>query len=191
MISISSRQSMNHRIFVTLLFLIIGGVGIAAHAETENGPTIMSVGAIPDVPGAMERPDPKLNYKLVMDIQMMGDSPDDTNPAIEFLGGIINTLRKGGVAKDHIHVTAVFHGKTIVLVTRDSTYRNRTGASNNPNIKILNELAAAGVDLVVCGQSAGSQHYSTNDLLPVTKLNLSATLTFINLQTRGYTKVED
>jgi len=52
-------------------------------------------------------------------------------------------------------------------------------------------LAAVAGQLVVCGQSARSQHYSRDDLLPSTKLNLSATLTFINLQTRDYVEVDD
>jgi len=179
------------RAVAALLFLIVGNVNMTALAETANGPEVMSVGAIPDVAGAVERPDPTLNYKLVIDVQTLADSADDVSPGLQFMGGIINTLRKGGVAKDHIHVTAVFHGKSIVLVTRNNTYRNRTGASANPNVKILEELAVAGVQLVVCGQSAATQHYSNNDLLPSTKINLSATLTFINLQTRGYIKLED
>jgi len=46
------------------------------------------------------------------------------------------------------------------------------------------------VKLVVCGVSAREQRYEASDLLPLAALNLSATLTFIDLQLRRYVKVE-
>ncbi|MHB8287226.1 MAG: DsrE family protein, partial [Caulobacteraceae bacterium] len=87
------------------------------------------------------------------------------SPALQAIGGLLNTYRKYGVPADHIHATAVFHGDSILLVTSDETYSRRTGAAKNPNTALLQELNAAGVNLVVCGQSARAQHYATADLL--------------------------
>lgn len=69
------------------------------------------------------------------------------------------------------------------------TSRIRTGAKANPNISTLQQLAAAGVKMVVCGVAAREQNYTAVDLLPLAHLNLSATIIF-DLQSRGFVKVE-
>src|ERR1700761_7117174 len=112
---------------------------------------VPSAGVIQDVAGATDKPDPSRVYKLAFDVRSMADSPDAINPALIGIGKLINTYRKYGVAADHIQATAVFHGPTIVVVTKDETYRGRTGAKANPNVALLQQLAATGVKLVVCG----------------------------------------
>lgn len=151
---------------------------------------VPSVGVMHEIADAHEKPDPSLHYKLVVDVKTMTDDLGAASPHLQALGGLINTYRKYGVPADHMQVTAVFHGPTILFVTRDATYSRRTGISKNPNLKLLQELAAAGVQLVVCGQSARGQHYVSDDLIPSAQLNFSATVTFINLQTRGFVKVD-
>jgi intracellular sulfur oxidation DsrE/DsrF family protein len=173
------------------LFGCLMGTAAATGVQVLTELAVPAVGTMHDIPGAKEMPDPALDYKLAIDVQMMADSPDEESPGLDFIGGLINTFRKAGVPADHLHVTAVFHGKSILLVANDKTYRERTGAAGNPNVKLLGQLEKAGVNLVVCGQSARGQHFDRADLLPSATMNLSATVTFINLQARGYVKVED
>lgn len=151
---------------------------------------VPSAGVVQDVAGATDKPDPSRVYKLAFDVRSMAASPDAVSPALTGMGKLLNTYRKYGVPADHIQASAVFHGPSILLVTKDDTYRARTGVSANPNVALLRKLASAGVKLVVCGVSARDQNYKASDLLPLAKLNLSATLTFIDLQLRGYVKVE-
>ena len=151
---------------------------------------VPSVGVIQDVPGATDRPDPSLTYKLAFDITSMPSSADAISPALTGIARMVNTLRAHGVPANRIQATAVFHGLPIALVTKDETYRNRTGGKGNPNIDLIRQLAAAGVKFAVCGGSARAQNYQASDLLPGVTLNLSAPMTFIDLQTRGYVKVD-
>jgi intracellular sulfur oxidation DsrE/DsrF family protein len=151
---------------------------------------VPSAGVVPDVAGATDKPDPSRTYKLAFDVQSVSDSADAVNPALLGIGKILNTYRKYGVPADHIQATAVFHGPTILVVTNDETYHQRSGAKANPNVAVLKELSAAGVKFVVCGVSARAQNYKASDLLPLATLNLSATFTFIDLQLKGYVKVE-
>ncbi len=151
---------------------------------------VPSAGVLPDVPGATDRPDPARVYRFAFDVKSMASSADAVSPALVGIARLINTYRAYGVPADHIEATAVFHGPTIALVTRDETYRNRTGAKANPNVAVLQELAAAGVKMVVCGVSARNQNYAAADLLPLAHMNLSATTTFFELQSRGYVKIE-
>lgn len=172
--------------------LAIATLASGSQAGAQDRPrAVPSVGAMKDIPEAGEKPDPRATYKLVFDMQTLGDSSDEASPALESIGGLINTYTGYGVPLAHLQMTAVFHGKTILLVTRDDVYRQRTGTPANPNARILRELAAAGVHMVVCGQSALGQHYSPADYLPGVTTNLSATVTFLNLQTRGYVKISE
>jgi intracellular sulfur oxidation DsrE/DsrF family protein len=173
----------------SVALLLAAAIGLLPSVARGQLP-VPSAGVVPDVAGATDKPDPSRVYKLAFDVRSMADSADAISPALTGIGRVINTYRKFGVPADHIQATAVFHGPTIVLVTKDDIYRGRTGGKANPNAAVLRELAAAGVKLVVCGVSARDQHYEASDLLPPATLNLSATFTFIDLQLRRYVKVE-
>lgn len=177
-----------HRRISTLAVLLVAG-GLSVTFAGSPLP-VSSAGIIPDIPGATDKPDPSRVYKLAFDVQSMADSAGAVSPALIGMGKLLNTYRNYGVPADHIQATAVFHGPSILLVTTDAVYRARSGAKANPNVALLRELASAGVKLVVCGVSARAQNYQASDLLPLATLNLSATVTFIDLQLRGYVKVE-
>lgn len=173
------------RCFVMAL-AVMGAATQLAQAQM----VVPSAGVVQDVVGATDKPDPTRSYKLAFDVISMASSADAVSPALTGIGRLLNTYRKYGVAPSNIEASAVFHGRTIALVTRDEIYRNRTGAKSNPNTAILRELIAAGVKLVVCGVSAREQNYVPSDMLPGVTVNLSATVTFIELQSRGFVKVD-
>lgn len=152
---------------------------------------VPAAGAMTDFPEAHELPDPSLNYKIVFDVQSMASSPDQVNPALKMIGTLINTYEKHGVSPAHLHLTAVFHGPSIVVVTDDATYKGRTGVAHNPNVEILEQLQKAGLQMVICGQSAMAQHYDFKTILPLAQINYSASVTFINLETRGYIRMAE
>lgn len=185
-----SKFSTKRTLCIAPLIMVLQASGTMA-AVQDRSHTVPSVGAMKDIVGAQEKPDPHATYKVVFDVQTLGDSSDEASPALESIGGLINTYTGYGVPLSHLQMTAVFHGRTIQLVTRDDVYRQRTGTPTNPNAKILGELAAAGVHMVVCGQSALAQHFSPADYRPGVTTNLSATVTFLNLQTRGYIKISE
>lgn len=172
--------------YLALTFAVWGASPAFAQAQLP----IPSAGIIPDVAGATDKPDPKRTYRFAFDAVSMANSADDVSPALVGIARLINTYRNYGVPAANIEATAVFHGRTIVLVTKDEIYRARTGAKSNPNIAILQQLAAAGVKMVVCGVSAREQNYVAADLVPQAHMNLSATVTFFELQSRGFVKVE-
>jgi intracellular sulfur oxidation DsrE/DsrF family protein len=152
---------------------------------------VPAAGTMKDFPEAHELPDPKLDYKIAFNVETMASSPDQVSPALKGIGTLINTFEKHGVSPSHMHFTAVFHGPGIALVTDDATYKGRTGVDHNPNVEILQQLQKAGVQMVVCGQSAMAQHYDFKTILPLAQLNYSASVTFINLMTRGYIRMNE
>lgn len=174
------------------LFLLAAPiVFLAATPALAQSLPIPQMPAMRDIPGAHELPDPKLDYKIAFDVQTLAESPDKISPALAIMAVIINTYEKNGVSPDHLHLQAVFHGKTIVLVTDDATYKARTGVDHNPNAELLRQLDKAGLKMAVCGQSAMEQHYDFKSILPIAQINYSATVTFINLETRGYIRITE
>ncbi|HWE98316.1 MAG TPA: DsrE family protein [Caulobacteraceae bacterium] len=165
--------------------------GVSSGAFAGTTAPVPAAGVMADIPGAHETPDPRVDYKVVFDVQSLAESSDQPAPALKTIGVLLNTYRRYGVPADHLHFVAVFHGRTIVLVANDETYRARTGAPSNPNDEILRQLSQAGVRLAVCGQSARAQHYDAASLQPLVQMNLSATVTFIDLQTGGYVRFEE
>jgi intracellular sulfur oxidation DsrE/DsrF family protein len=166
---------------------LLGCLGQPAFAQN----AVPSIGRMKDIPEAQELPDPKLDYKIVFDVRTLADGPGEVSPALQSMAALVNTYRHYGVPADHMHLAAVFHGPTIVLLTDDVTYKNRTGVGPNPNATLLGELRRVGVKMMVCGQSALAQGYNLSALAKAAQINLSATVTFINLQTRGFVKIEE
>lgn len=170
--------------------------GLVAAALVSSAATLAEAAPITGVPqfrdfaGAGEMPDPSLDYKIAFDINSMASSPDQVNPAIKMVGALINAYEAHGVSPDHLHLVAVFHGPTIQVVLDDATYKARTGVDRNPNVALLDQLKAHGVQMVVCGQSAMAQHYDFKNIVHA-KANFSASVTFINLMTRGYIKINE
>ncbi len=167
---------------------LICAAAFAAPAYAQTAP-ITGAPSAKDFPGANEMPDPSLDYKIVFDMNTVG-SPDEVNSGLKMIGAVINTYESHGVSPSHLHLQAVFHGPTIVLVTDDATYKARTGVEHNPNVDLLNQLRKAGLKTVVCGQSAMAQHYDFSTI-KYAQMNLSASVTLINLMTRGYIKLEE
>lgn len=173
----------------TLAVAVVAMTAMGAEAKGQSLP-VPAAGIVADVPGATDKPDPSQAYKFVFDVKSMPNSAADVSPALIGIGRLLNTYRNYGVPAGRVLATAVFHGPTIALVTNDDIYRNRTGAATNPNKAIINQLLAAGVKFVVCGVSARAQNYASSDLLPSVTMNLSATITLMELESRGYVKVD-
>ena len=171
--------------------LIAAAVLVLPVASVQAQDVIPDAGRMADIPGARETPDPALDYRIVFDIKTPSDSAGEVSPALKAMAGLVNTFRHNGVPAGHMHLAAVFHGPTIVLLADDATYAARTGFATNPNTRLLAELRQAGVVMRVCGQSAVAQHYDLGALARSAEIDLSATVAFVNLQTRGYVRVEE
>ena len=152
---------------------------------------IPDVGRMVDIPGAHEPPNPALDYKIVFELNTAADKIEDVNPGLTTIAVLVNTFAHYKVGREHRHFVAIFHGPTVELVEKDETYRKSHGGHANPNVKLMQELTAAGVQLVVCGQSALQHHIDLKTIQPEVQLNFSATVTVMNLGMQGYVKLDE
>jgi hypothetical protein len=79
---------------LTVIAALIGCFGHSAQAQE----AVPSVGRMIDIPDAREKPDPSLDYKIVLDIRTPADAPGDVSPALQSAAALINTFRHYGVA---------------------------------------------------------------------------------------------
>jgi intracellular sulfur oxidation DsrE/DsrF family protein len=157
-------------------------------AQSASGLPLPQYGTIPDIPGAVNRPDPALTYKLVYDATA-GSRTTEVHPVLLSLARMLNTMAQHGVPAERRHFAVVFHGPATAVVMNDEAFARRTGAAANPNTRILKELKAAGVELHVCGQAAKGMNITREMIAPEITLDLAGGLSLINFQTRGYVLV--
>jgi intracellular sulfur oxidation DsrE/DsrF family protein len=80
----------------------------------------------------------------------------------------------------------VVHGTGWVSLLSDSAYGARFSGKANPSQRLVEELLANNVQLVLCGQTAGSRGVKREELLPCVQLAISAMTALNVFQAQGY-----
>jgi len=142
------------------------------------------------IPGAKVAIDPAHDYKMVIDGQNAADHPTDLVPALGRASLIINALAVGHVPPAKIKVVIVFHGPSVDGLLKNDAYHLKYGL-DNPNLKVVKELAAAGVQLYVCGQYMAGRKLSMDMLSPEINLATAASIVLVTYQSEGYAVLTD
>lgn len=142
-------------------------------------------GVIP-VDNPDEKPDVNQQYKLMMEVTTgIGDSVNEINAAMAEVGRLLNIHIAAGIPKKNIDLIVVAHGPVLKSFYNNEVYKQKFKV-DNPNIVLYNELLAAGVKFIACGQAMSFQNITKEELLPWVKVALSAQTVFTNYQLKGY-----
>ena len=98
----------------------------------------------------------------------------------------MNMHGKNGVPLEDLDVAVVVLGQTLWSLLNDEAYEKEFGAKH-PSTALVNDLANAGVQLYVCGQSLGFRGLDKSVLNENVKVGLSAMTMLVTLQADGYT----
>ena len=90
----------------SLLLLIVPAFFIL-NAQTKVNPVIKSYGTVFQLPNADHKPDPSINYKIIVELNENGSKPDSLNEYIEALATLVNLHAAEGVSKENIHMVVV------------------------------------------------------------------------------------
>jgi intracellular sulfur oxidation DsrE/DsrF family protein len=157
----------------------------AQEAERIKGPVIQDYGAT----FAVESPDwiqgMETELKVIYDVGESSDDRKKHNQNLEFAARFLNLHVRSGMSIDNLKAAMTIHAKASHDVLSDEAYRARFGV-DNPNTQLINELTAAGVDLVLCGQAATKRNIKRAELHPNIKVAPSATTAIIQYQNMGY-----
>ena len=153
--------------------------------EKVKGEIITDYGATypVDNPYWVEGSGPEL--KVIFDIAVSSEDKTKHNSNLEFAARFLNLHTSSGISPDKLKVAMTVHAKASHDILKDEAYKAIYGVAN-PNTKIINDLTAAGVDIVLCGQAAAKRNINRDDIHPNVKVALSATTAIIQYQNIGY-----
>ncbi|KGI77701.1 sulfur reduction protein DsrE [Oleiagrimonas soli] len=148
-------------------------------------PTIHGYGKIHYMPDAAYKPDPHATYKIVFALTKGPKSPDQVNGSLDHVARAVNLYVASGVPLDHLKIVAVASGAATPLALDNAHYRAKFGV-DNPNLKLIEELRKAGVDVSVCAQAVAEHHFEYGWVSKQVTLALSGLTTITVLQQQGY-----
>ncbi|OOG77915.1 DsrE family protein [Algoriphagus sp. A40] len=175
---------MKNSIKAVILVLYIS-IAFQAKAQTPQFPIVQGFGGIYEIPDASERPDPSLEYKIIVDLSTGAEDNKEISRWVDNIARMMNLHGLAGVPKDKIKVKVIVHGGAIFTLLNDDNYKKRFEV-DNPNLKVFEALKAAGVDVMVCGQSLIARNLKTGDLWPGVRVAHSALTTITTYVPQGY-----
>lgn len=168
-----------------VLFASLFLMSSVAYSQTRIYPLIKNYGGIFDIPYAEEKPDPSIDYNIIIEVERAIDSPDSLNWALNNVARLLNVHIMGGVKPERLHVVVAIHGGAAYSVLNNEAYRAKYKTSN-PNLGLFDELQKAGVKMFVCGQSLIARKIDRMKMVPQVKIASSMLTTITTYQMRGY-----
>lgn len=167
------------------IFLIaLMSIGFYDLIGQEKFPIIKGYGGIVDVDSEFS-PDPTQKYKLIFDVTLRASDPATVNAGLDGVARVINLHAYAGVPKENIHVVvAVRQGATYSVLGND--FYHGKFEVDNPNLDLIKQLKAAGVDMFVCGQNLKRGKIEVGNVVDEVKVALSAFTTTTHFRMKGY-----
>jgi intracellular sulfur oxidation DsrE/DsrF family protein len=172
------------------LVALCSGAAVAADYPAAQSPLIADGTGYVAIPGAEVAIDPAHAYKTIIDGESAAPKPTELLPAVNRASLILNALAVAHVGKANSKVVIVFHGPAVDGLLKNDGYRKKFGV-DNPNLKVVKELADAGTVLYVCGQYMAGRKLGIEELTPEIKLATAASLVLITYQNDGYAVLPD
>lgn len=158
---------------------------MVVHAQTPVNPIIKNFGTVNEVPYAVERPDAKMEYKIVIEVISDNPKPAALHEFFEKAAAVVNLHALGGVPAKKMHVVMVIHGPAAQYIVDNVRYQQKFG-TDNPNLPLFTALKEAGVKIFVCGQSLIKRKIDPATIAPEISVALSAITTVTTYQLKGY-----
>ncbi len=113
-------------------------------------------------------------FRAVFEIVDGDGGGDQPHQEITTIARFMNVHARHGVPDDQVQTAAVVHGGGFAALLHDEAYGARYDGKTNPTRELVEELMANGVQVVLCGQTAGSRGIGQEDLIPGVQVALSA-----------------
>jgi len=168
-----------------LLSIFLFCLSLSAVSQNRVNPVVKNFGGIFEIPYAEEKPDPALDYKIIVEVVSNTEKYDSINWPLYNVARLLNLHVAGGVPKEKIQVVVVIHGSAAFTVLNNETYKAKYGVEN-PNLKLYQELQQAGVKMFVCGQSLIARKIDRFKMVPEVRVATSALTTLTTHQLKGF-----
>jgi len=148
-------------------------------------PIVQGFGGIFNAPHATEKPDPTLEYKVVIDVATGDENKSEPFMSLINIARLMNLHSMGGVSEQNMKVVAVLHKDALWAVLNHEAYREKFGV-DNPHIPLFQELKRHGVKLFVCSQSLFKREVPYQLVTPEVEVATSMLTTMTTYQLKGY-----
>jgi intracellular sulfur oxidation DsrE/DsrF family protein len=140
-----------------LLTIILLTIGLSlSNAQDKLFPVIKGYGAIEVVPFETVKPDPNQTYKLIDELYFGQEDKEKLYSNLNYSARIVNGHAATGIPQENLKMAIVIFSGATPTILSNAEYKKRFGFDNS-NIEVLDRLMAAGVDVIVCGQSLVKQ----------------------------------
>ncbi len=165
--------------------IVLVCVSMNVFAQKRVNPVVKNYGGIFEIPYADEKPDPNLEYNIVIEIEKANATPDSVNWALHNVARLLNLHVMGGVPKSKMNVVLAIHGGAAYTVMNKKAYKAKYGV-DNPNLGLYEELEQAGVKMFVCGQSLIARNIDRYKMVPEVRIATSMLTILTTYQLKGY-----
>jgi len=170
---------------IIILLSSTAGMLQAQQPARSAGPVIHSAGEVFTVTSPDFETPADMTWRVAFDVSEAAPTDAAINPGLNTVARFLNMHAQAGTGLDRLHLAVVVHGAAGKDLLLDAAYRDRYGI-DNPNTVLLDELARAGVQIILCGQTAASRGLTRPELAKPVALALSAMTAHAVLQERGY-----
>jgi intracellular sulfur oxidation DsrE/DsrF family protein len=170
-----------------LLMLLFSCAVLQATSQNArtDGKIIKDFGLAFDVKNPDIITDTSAELKVIFDVSQSSDDRSVINRHIETAARFLNMHANAGMKLEQLKVAMTIHGGAWQDILNNESYKKLYGIPN-PNTKLIKALNEAGVDIIVCGQTAAYRAIKKEDRIPEVKLALSAATALIQYQNNGY-----
>ena len=157
---------------------------VPAGPPRQFGPIVPSFGGVFDVPDAVLHPPKDQDLKLRFDVNV-GPEPGELNMNFDTVARYLNQHARAGVPRERLKAALIIHGTAGKDTLVNDEYRKRFG-KDNPNLKLLDELKAAGVQIFLCGQTSAARNLPRAVVAPTVAFAWSAMVAHMALDRDGF-----
>jgi len=154
-------------------------------AEPILGPVVKKFGPVFAVPVGSFNLETDQQYKVVMDIAKGPDDPSELNRSIESAARFLNMHARNDIKPENLQLAIVLHGSGARAALNEQAHAKHFDVANGSSA-LIEALGNAGVEIYLCGQTAGYYGYGLDDLLPQVTMAVSAMTAHVRLQQEGY-----
>jgi intracellular sulfur oxidation DsrE/DsrF family protein len=172
-------------LFTVVLIWASSCLVLAQNARPVAGTVIPNYGKTYLVENPEIKTETDIELKVIFDVGVTSKDKSVVNKNIETAARFLNMHNNAGVPKEQLKVAMTIHALAWQDVLNDEEYMKKFGVPN-PNTKLINQLTKAGVELIICGQSAGKRAMTRDMINSNVKMALSATTALIQFQNKGY-----
>lgn len=135
-----------------------------------------------------EKPDPKMKYKLLVEItgwEKDSASVRKVSGSLAEAGRILNLHIEAEIDKKNIEMVIVAHAGALNALLTNEKYKKKFHA-DNPNLDIIKQFQDNNIKIIACGQAMHFVDIPKEDLLPVVKVALSAKIVLSTYLSKGF-----